>query len=618
MFETISSQNIAGFRLDGEKIRINPAQMTKSADSYSMRLGGLLVILNFEPVVPDFYRWTVTLRNEGNEKTAQITEFCGMDLEFPVSGEAVWESIRGDTCNGNSFMPVKQELTDGCELVCEAAEGRSSQGACFPYFDVTSGCGSAVFAIGWTGQWKYTLSRTGDTAHLMAGFTDFDLYLEPGESVRSVGAIVYSGKDLLKTRQDFRRIFREKLSPAAKHGGHMEVPLSLQVFDRYFWNNPAWATEEGQLHCIDCAGKCGYFNTYWLDAAWFRDGFPHGVGNYEFEKGFPNGLAPVSRAAKEHGFKFMLWFEPERNYEGSDNVTYRRDQLLHNGDPENKNFLYDLTDEASFAWLRDTLIRMIRDNGIDIYRQDFNMNPLSYWRHTDPEGKRGWTENRYITGLYRLWDALLAEFPGLVIDNCASGGRRLDFEMNMRSLPMWRSDTGCFPSSEERPTYLWHQNQTLGLSRYLPYHTTASWTTEANTFRSASTMGLACNFDVMNDAFDADDAMKPLDEISALRDCWDGDFYPLTEATLDTDCWCAYQLALESRGFCAFFRRRDCEESRMTFTLHAVDPEKTYEVTLSDNGYNKSVSVLTGAALASFTAEIPGKNESLILSYRML
>lgn len=51
------------------------------------------------------------------------------------------------------------------------------------------------------------------------------------------------GGDLMQTRRDFRRIFREKLSPAAKTGGKMHIPLSLQVFDRYFWDQrEAWAS----------------------------------------------------------------------------------------------------------------------------------------------------------------------------------------------------------------------------------------------------------------------------------------------------------------------------------------------------------------------------------------
>ena len=50
------------------------------------------------------------------------------------------------------------------------------------------------------------------------------------------------------------------------------------------------------------------------------------------------------------------------------------------------------------------------------------------------------TEIEYVMGLYRMWDEIMERFPYIFIDNCASGGRRIDLETNMRSIPMWRSD----------------------------------------------------------------------------------------------------------------------------------------------------------------------------------
>ena len=89
------------------------------------------------------------------------------------------------------------------------------------------------------------------------------------------------------------------------------------------------------------------------------------------------------------------------------------------------------------------LSEMIGTLGISCYRQDFNMAPLAYFRAADAEDRQGITEIKHIMGLYRLWDALREKFPGLLIDNCASGGRRLDVETLRRSIPLWRSDVTC-------------------------------------------------------------------------------------------------------------------------------------------------------------------------------
>ena len=137
-------------------------------------------------------------------------------------------------------------------------------------------------------------------------------------------------------------------------------------------------------------------------------------------------------------------------------------------------------------------------------------------------------------------------------------------------------------------------------------------------FRSSATMGIACNFHVMDDAFDAESAIKPLRELTELQKYWDGDFYPLTKADYANDVWCAYQLANGDSGFCAFFRRENAPEAEKTFALNAIDAEKTYEITVTDSSYVKNTRTVKGAELSSFTAEIPNTKESLILVYKAL
>ena len=62
------------------------------------------------------------------------------------------------------------------------------------------------------------------------------------------------------------------------------------------------------------------------------------------------------------------------------------------------------------------------------------MAPLDFWRGNDPPDRQGMTEIRYIEGLYALWDEPRGRHPGLLIDDCASGGRRIDLEMISRSV----------------------------------------------------------------------------------------------------------------------------------------------------------------------------------------
>ena len=56
------------------------------------------------------------------------------------------------------------------------------------------------------------------------------------------------------------------------------------------------------------------------------------------------------------------------------------------------------------------------------------MDPLPLWEQYDEPGRKGILQIRHVTALYELWDRWKQTFPALVVDNCARGGRRLDWE----------------------------------------------------------------------------------------------------------------------------------------------------------------------------------------------
>jgi hypothetical protein len=94
-------------------------------------------------------------------------------------------------------------------------------------------------------------------------------------------------------------------------------------------------------------------------------------------------------------------------------------------------------------------------------RGRFNFAPLALWRSHDAEDRQGITEIQHVTGYLAYWDELRRRFPNLLIDTCASGGRRLDLETLRRSVRLWRSDFTYEPSAMQQFTY--------GLSLWIPY-----------------------------------------------------------------------------------------------------------------------------------------------------
>ena len=561
------------------------------------------------------------LTNNGSENSPQITEAKTLDFTFGTCGTVHYHSLQGDDCGETSFLPIDFDLSENYSE--EPLLGRSSNTTGFPYFDLSWDCGAAAFGIGWTGQWKKDITLSENGVNVAVGVADCDFCLLPGESVRFPSVLIVRGDEPAETLREFRRTIRSDFSPRTRLGDKFRLPIAIQCFDRYFnqvdgiAQNILWATEEGQKYTVDAAKKLRHIDTLWLDAAWFYKGFPHGVGNFRFSPGFPRGLKPVSDYAHENGMKFVVWFEPERVYEGSD--LYPQTEKLLMTDPENETRLFNLADPESRRWLTDTIISMIRDNGIDVYRQDFNMDPLPYWRANDTENRKGITELKYVEGLYAMWDEILATFPDLWIDNCASGGRRLDLEMSRRSVTLWRSDTGCFPERDDRPITLWNHNQILGLSQYLPYHDCAVWDIDANTVRSTATHGMAANFHIFNPDFDYAQGERVLAEVDEMREYWNGDFYPLTAATLDKSVWSAYQLACGNSGAVYAFRREESKDETQTFAINALDESKNYDITLVDESFAETHLTVSGADLAQgFTFSIPKAKNSLIMKYRAL
>ena len=76
--------------------------------------------------------------------------------------------------------------------------------------------------------------------------------------------------------------------------------------------------------------------------------------------------------------------------------------------------------------MESEIARLIRKYDLDVFRIDYNMS-------TEEDGNQvrdGFVENslwRHVENLYAMFDHLRQEFPGVIFQNCAGGGGRLDW-----------------------------------------------------------------------------------------------------------------------------------------------------------------------------------------------
>jgi alpha-galactosidase len=232
---------------------------------------------------------------------------------------------------------------------------------------------------------------------------------------------------------------------------------------------------------------------------------------------------------------------------------------------------------AARQYITDTMSNMITEHGVDIFREDFNIDPLLYWREYEPANRQGYTEAKYIEGFYQFWDDLLARHPGLVIDNCASGGRRIDLETIRRSVPLWRSDLQCCDDYNA----VGSQCQTFGMAYWLPLNATGSRELENSyDFRSAISAGCNVGWKLYNDEFPADWGRTTIEQAVQLRDFFYGDFYPLTSYSLSDEVWLAYQLDRPDLGMGVIlaYRREKCPYPTANLKLKGLNPAAGYEL----------------------------------------
>ncbi len=283
------------------------------------------------------------------------------------------------------------------------------------------------------------------------------------------------------------------------------------------------------------------------------------------------------------GMGFLLWVEPERVYQGTMWTREHPDFLLG---PVGPNYLFDLGNPAARQALTDHLAKLIQDGNISCYRQDFNMDPRPFWDAADAADRIGMAEIRHITGLYQMWDDLLARCPGLLIDNCSSGGRRIDLETISRSIPLWRSDAQCFPGFSGTVM----QGQTHGLGLWVPLGAGCCDRQDTYMFRSAMGPGLDLimyEFEKdTNNHFSIPWLQKMLGELQQVRDCFLGDFYPLISFTLADDSWAAWQFDRPDlgTGIVLAFRRPQSPFAVAALTLKGLQAEATYEFRDADTG----------------------------------
>jgi len=579
--------------------------------------------------------WVLYFTNEGAADTPILENLLPLRTTLICdSTEAHLHSAAGSCQSREDFHLTDTLIPAGQPFGFGTATGRSSDGlnspngnvSSFPFFNVQTGDHGTIVAIGWTGNWMVNINRAtdGKTIALNAGMLKTHLLLHPGETIRTPRILMMDWKGNINDGQNaWRKLMLAHYSPRDPGGAVVKMPAT--------WGS--WGTERAS-HKVDIVKKIQKdgvpADVYWIDAGWYEPlSLPPGVdtvGNSDWanHRGnwvpshdlYPVGMRPIGEACKAAGIGFLVWVESETANADAPWVKAHPDWYFKPpGHEPNADWPYflNLGNPAAYEALLNEMTRFISDGELTWYRQDFNFTPAPYWAAADSPDRVGISEIKSIMGLYAYWDALRAQHPGLQIDNCSSGGRRIDIETISRAVELWRSDAAGEPMGE--------QFHTEGLLPWVPLNS-AVWLSPAPDAIGkpdalyAQRCGYSAGFTTGAD-LPSPQIKKSYEEFHEVQPYFYADYYPLQPQRDDLSLWSAWQLDRPDHGdgLILCLRRPNSIYSTLQLDVQHVDPAATYEVEVRTSMDHAPRAEVSGADLAHFQVTVSDKPGSALVFY---
>lgn len=146
------------------------------------------------------------------------------------------------------------------------------------------------------------------------------------------------------------------------------------------------------------------------------------------KRAFPDGLDAICQAIRDHGLIPGIWFEFEvcnpgsKAFDLTDHHLQRDGRVLQVGGRR----YWDFRDSFTFDYLTKKVIHLLRENGIGYLKVDYN-DTIGFG--VDGAESAGEGLRQHLEGMQKFFRILRKEIPDLVIENCSSGGHRLEPSM---------------------------------------------------------------------------------------------------------------------------------------------------------------------------------------------
>ena len=418
------------------------------------------------------------------DRWARAVNETGRDATLESVMSAMWHFPRGDDYRlthmhgkwSGEFQLSQVKLTQSA-VTLETKTGISGHHSC-PWFaldwqsNATEEEG-ALYAgtLHWSGSWRITAQRDYlERVRVTGGVHDFDFAwpLAPGEEFTSP---VFSG---VFTQQGFGGASRQFHNYMKRH---VLPPYSLEKEPAIMyssWNLYTFNIDEKQEKEIVPHAAAMGMELHHVDDGWFstRDNDYQGLGDWRInKKKFPDGLKPLIDCAKANGMEFGIWVEPEMVSPDTQLFKERPDWIIHFPGKQMStgrnqyvlNFAMKEVQDWAIGWITD----LLENNEIDFFKWDMNryISEPGWAAEAAARQKTIWT--LYVRGVYRVFAAIKERFPRVYVQNCASGGGRIDMGLMRYCDTVTLTDCG---NPWDRIKILWGYTQL-----FAPFTSGTSW-----------------------------------------------------------------------------------------------------------------------------------------------
>lgn len=304
--------------------------------------------------------------------------------------------------------------------------------------------GTGIFwQIEHNGSWHWEIGDQNGHLYLALGgpnelYSHWYKQLKPGESFETVKAAVgvtdRSLDGAMGTLTRYRRIIRRP------NADNERLPVIFNDYMNCLWGNPA---AEKEFPLIQAAAEigCEYFC---IDAGWYADGdWWDNVGEWEeSRKRFPHGMKEVTDAVRNQGMVPGVWLEPEvmgihcpMAAQVPDNWFFiRHGRRVY----DRSRFQLDYRNPQVREYMTGVIDRLVKEYGVGYIKMDYNIEPGTGTEWEADSCGEGMLEHErsYLQWLDGLWE----KYPDLIIENCSSGGLRMDYAMLSRCSIQSTSD----------------------------------------------------------------------------------------------------------------------------------------------------------------------------------